>query len=75
MSKMSTPPPPAILHERNLQGQHRLVLLRSQVPQVSRWFEPREVGFFRGIYFHVGAAGPTVPEVFRVTQVTHEELA
>lgn len=62
-----------IIHERT-SAQHRLIVVRDGIPQPSPWHENREVGLFRGYYFHVGAAGDTVPAVFTVRPVTHESL-
>ena len=69
MAKITT----QVLHEKS-PAQHRLVLLKSGVPSRSPWFENRQVGKFQSFYFHVGAAGD-LPEVFRATSVSHEELA
>lgn len=63
-----------IVHELR-SSQHRLVVFKNGIPQTSRWYEAREVGLFQGMYFHTGAAGETVPNVFRVAAVTNEVLA
>jgi hypothetical protein len=62
-----------IVHERR-PGQHRLVIFRGGIPQASAWMEDRQVGLYRGYYFHVGSAGETIPPVFRVSSVSHEVL-
>jgi hypothetical protein len=53
--------------------QHRLVIVTEGIPQASPWYEYRQVGKFRNIYFHVGAAGD-LPAVFTPREVTHEVL-
>lgn len=63
-----------IVHETKL-DQHRLVIFKGGIPQASSWYENRQVGLFQGYYFHVGAAGETVPNVFRVSAVINEVLA
>lgn len=65
----------SIIHERNSIGQHRLIVLRDGVPASSPWIASHEFGLFKGMFFHIGALGEAVPGVFKVSAVTHEDLA
>lgn len=48
-------PKPQVLHEQNVKGQHRLVLVNEEGNLVSRWFENHQIGFFEGLFFSTGS--------------------
>ena len=71
-------------HLTNTRGQRRighgdmqLAVAQLQYPAGGKYpgQEPPGVGLFQGMYFHTGAAGETVPNVFRVSAVLNEVLA
>lgn len=64
-----------VIHERNALSQHRLIILRGDIPEASPWWEAHEVGRWKGMVA-AGRGNVVMDEgVFRLVAVAHEGLA
>lgn len=72
MATKHLPQPP--VQETDSNGRHRIITFRGGIPAYSQWFEPYEIGFFRGLNSSVRQAGGIPHGLFRVSAVAHETL-
>lgn len=63
-----------LIHEVNNVRQHRLIIMKGEIPVASDWVDLHLVGNFKGYFFHAGSLGPAFPTVFSVRSAAHETL-